>query len=260
MKILAYLSIIFIINCVCAFGQAYSGPATGMVSSGVQVSTDNFSSAPLGNEGLTHKKIKPLMKYEPQPSYYNFEGDGQVFDNYTYVEDNNAHFQKSANVGTGFELHSFPSIGQTIYVPGDAHIAVGPNHVITVANSKFHIYDRDGNLLKNILADAWCGAVVGNPDAFDPQIIYDHYAGRWFMLWDSYNASNLTGWFIISYSDDEDPIGTWYMYALDATLNGTIEANNWGDFPHLGYDDQGIYISSRQFNFSGFFIYSKIRI
>jgi hypothetical protein len=198
------------------------------------------------------------MEYISDPVYY--EGGEQVFDNYLYVDDKSASINSSSQIGTSFELHSYPSIGQGIGVPGDPHVAVGPNHVVTTANSQFFIHDREGNLVKAINADSWCLSIVPNPDAFDPQIIYDHYEGRWFMLWDSYNSSTLTGWHIISYSDDVDPLGTWYMYALDATVNGTTEANNWGDYPQIGYDDQGIYISSRQFNFASDFNYSKIRI
>jgi hypothetical protein len=240
------------------FGQSYQGPATGSVSSGVQVSTDSFNSMPTGSETGESPRTRQIMEYISEPIKY--KGDQPVFDNYTYVEDKNTTMQRGEGIGPSFEIVSFPSLGQSGSVPGDPHMAVGPNHIVTTANSRFAIYDREGNSLKVINADTWCSAVVGNPGAFDPQIIYDHYENRWFMLWDSYNPGTLTAWHIISYSDDSDPNGIWYMYALDATVNGTTEANDWGDYPQLGYDDQGIYISSRQFTFSGSFNYSKIRI
>jgi len=183
-----------------------------------------------------------------------------VFDNNVYVDDINAQSESSGDIGTSIEINNFKSIGQFAFVPGDPHIAVGPDHVVTTANSRFFIHSKDGTLLNSIVANEWCSVVVPNPGAFDPQIIYDHYARRWFILWDSYQAIQQEGWFIISYSDDENPIGTWYTYALDAASNGNTSVNNWGDYPQLGYDDQGIYISSRQFSFAGFFAYSKVRI
>jgi hypothetical protein len=244
------------------FGQSYRGPATGTVSTGVTVTTDDFLSVPAGQEPNQEKRIRKLMEYDSGPVYY--EGNQPVFDDYVYVEDANASVNTNSigGIGTSFELHSFNSIPMQAGVPPDPHMAVGPNHVIATVNSRFHIYDREGNLLKNIDADAWCGAAVPNPGAFDPQIIYDHYEGRWFMLWDSQSGGTQTAWFIISYSDDEDPLGTWYMYALDATKNGNNPSSplDWGDYPQIGYDDQGIYISSRQFAFAGSFTGGKIRI
>ncbi|MCK5371369.1 MAG: hypothetical protein KAQ62_22565, partial [Cyclobacteriaceae bacterium] len=239
------------------FGQVHSGPATGDILSGVEVSTDGFAMVPIGMEPQMPIRYREPMDYDSGPVYY--EGDQPVFDNYVYVDDSNAQQRGGDAIGFNFELYSFPSI-QSGGTPPDPHMAVGPDHVIAIVNSRFHIYDREGNLLKNIDADAWCTPALPNPGAFDPQILYDHYEGRWFMLWDSQNDATQTAWFIISYSDDEDPLGTWYMYALDATVNGTTAANNWGDYPQLGYDDQGIYISSRQFSFAGNFNYSKIRI
>ena len=241
------------------FGQTYSGPAVGSVDTGVVVTTDDFSFAPIGSEPPSQDRMVDNVK-DPDfgPIYY--QGDKKVFDNYVYVEDKNAQLQGGGEIGPNFELHSFPSVPMTNSIPPDPHMAVGPNHVIAMVNTRFHIYDREGNLLKNISADAWTGQVLPSPGAFDPQIIYDHYAGRWFMLWDNQDDNSSTAFFLIAYSDDDDPLGTWYMYAIDATANGSTTTNTWGDYPQLGYDDQAIYINSRQFTFSGNYRYNKIRI
>ena len=241
-----------LVGSVCVFGQSYNGPSTGTVSSGAVVSTDEFSTMPLGEEFPAPSQVRKFMDYFSEETS-TYDGPmGNVSKNYYYFEDTNAGLNSMNGIGENFVLHSFASIQMTNSIPPDPHMAVGPNHVISTVNSVFAIYDRSGNLLKTINADAWCGRVLANPGAFDPQIIYDHYQGRWFMLWDSQNSGTLTGHFIIAYSDDDNPIGTWYMYALDATMNGNTPSNpkNWGDYPQLGYDDQGIYISSRQFIFS----------
>ncbi len=260
MKFLIHLGFICLIYSSSVFGQAYNGPSTGTVSSGVIVSTDNFSDAPLGQGSSGTEIIKKYMEYEAEP--YSNNENMEIFDDYTYIEDSNLNLARGNGAGANFELHSFESIEMTNSIPPDLHVAVGPNHVMTTVNSTFAIYDREGNLIKSINADPWCSEVVANPGAFDPQIIYDHYEGRWFMLWDSQNDGTQTANFIISYSDDDDPIGNWYMYALDATVNGSIPSSpkNWGDYPQIGYDDLGIYISSRQFNFAGGYGGGKIRI
>ncbi|MCH7963648.1 MAG: hypothetical protein IH852_06900, partial [Bacteroidetes bacterium] len=240
-----------------SFGQTYSGPATGSVSSGVEVTTDNFLSLPVGSELPEETRVYELMESNLPPMYY--KGDTQVFDNYVYIEDESANTRGGGEIGINFVLHSFESIGPQGVTPPDPAMAVGPNHVIAAVNRRFHIYDREGNLLKNISESAWIAQVVGTPFISDPQVIYDHYNGRWVILWLTINNPIFEAPFVICYSDDENPLGTWYMYAIGSELNGNTYAGNWGDYPKIGYDDQGLYINSRQFAFAGGYNYNKLR-
>jgi hypothetical protein len=140
-------------------------------------------------------------------------------------------------------------------------MSVGPNHVIAAVNNEFHIYDREGILLKNISEAAWISQIVNTPVISDPQVIYDHFHNKWVMLWFTRDQAIFQAPFIICYSDDENPLGTWYMYAINSELNGSTYDGNWGDYPKIGYDDQALYIASRQFRFDGGGRdYSKIRI
>ncbi|MCH7722216.1 MAG: T9SS type A sorting domain-containing protein [Bacteroidetes bacterium] len=264
MKKITFTILFFFLFSVIVFGQSYMGPDSGGVASGVVVTTDDFLSKPIGKEPPSSKRIIKLMENNTPPMYY--KGNKPVSDNYVYVEDKNVRLPGGVDIGINIELQGFQaqqmrSVGGFLRIPPDNHVAVGPNNVLTAVNSEFFIWDREGNLLKNIAAEDWTGQVVANPGAFDPQIIYDHYENRWFMLWDSQDNGTQTGNFLISYSDDSDPLGTWYMYALDATLNGSTPTDTWGDYPQIGYDDQAIYIMSRQFSFSGLgLLYNKIRI
>ncbi|MCH7771195.1 MAG: hypothetical protein IIA49_09290, partial [Bacteroidetes bacterium] len=259
MKKITFTILFFFLFSVIVFGQSYMGPDSGGVASGVIVTTDDFLFKPIGIEPPSSKRIIKLMENKTPPMYY--KGNKPVSDNYVYVEDKNARLPGGGDIGTSFELNSFHSHTMANLIPPDPHVAVGPNHVITMVNSRFHIYDKEGNLLKNIDATAWTRQVFPVQIAFDPQIIYDHYENRWFMLWDDQDDASQTGNFLIAYSDDSDPLGTWYMYALDATLNGGTPTDTWGDYPQIGYDDQAIYIMSRQFSFSGLgLLYNKIRI
>ena len=156
MKIFRHSFLLILICFVSIFGQVYSGPSTGTTASGVMVSTDNFLAAPIGN-GLTGpESVKKNMEYYAEP-YYGTD-DMIVSNNYTYIEDANTTLMSSNEIGTSFELHSFESLGMTNSIPPDPHMAVGPNHVMATVNSVFGIYDREGNLIKSISADAWCSA------------------------------------------------------------------------------------------------------
>ncbi len=236
---------------------SYQGPATGNVASGVLVSTNSFPEAPIGNFDPRIIKDKSVEYSDNQPSL--LEAIGPVFQP-TYVED---PFVVGGTNGIGDNtllLKKFNGIPQTNSIPPDPIIAVGPNHVVACVNSRFSIWNKEGVLLKSIDADAWCTPVLPSPGAFDPQIIYDHYEGRWFMLWDNQNDATQTAYFLIFVSDDDDPTGDWYGYKLDARTNGNTPTATWGDYPQIGFDDKAIYINSRQFFFGGGKLYDKIRI
>ncbi len=52
MKFFKYSFIAFLLFAVNSFGQLYQGPATGIVLSGVEVNTSDFSPAPAGNVSI----------------------------------------------------------------------------------------------------------------------------------------------------------------------------------------------------------------
>lgn len=236
---------------------SYQGPAVGNVQSGVVLNTNNFPEAPINIDPQIIRDRNTESPYtEPFISPITSPVTPSI-----YVEDPLAKGLNSNEIGKNtLLLKKFPGIPQTNSIPPDPIIAVGPNHVVACVNSRFSIWDKNGTLLKSIDADQWCTPVLANPGAFDPQIIYDHFEGRWFMLWDNQNATTQTAFFIIFVSDDNDPLGIWYGYKLDARTNGNTVTSTWGDYPQIGFDDKAIYINSRQFYFTGGKLYDKIRI
>ncbi len=250
-----FVTIILVTN---SFSQiTYQGPAVGNVASGVVLSTNNFPEAPINIEPQT---IRDRITESPHKEPFITSISGPVTPS-IYVEDPLVKGMSSNGIGDNtLLLKKFPGIPQTNSIPPDPIIAVGPNHVVACVNSRFSIWDKNGVLLKSIDADQWCSYVLANPGAFDPQIIYDHFEGRWFMLWDNVNTTAQTAFFIIFISDDNDPLGTWYGYKLDARTNGNTVTSTWGDYPQIGFDDKAIYINSRQFYFTGGKLYDKIRI
>ncbi len=258
MKNLYAFLVVIIFLVTTSFPQiSYQGPAVGNVQSGVLVNTNTFPEAPI--------IIDPqIIRDRVTESPYNEPFISPITSPVTpsiYVEDPFVNGMGTNGIGDNtIMLKKFPGIPQTNSIPPDPTIAVGPNHVVACVNSRFSIWDKNGTLLKSIDADQWCTPVLANPGAFDPQIIYDHFEGRWFMLWDNQNTNAQTAFFIIFISDDNDPLGAWYGYKLDARTNGNSVTATWGDYPQIGFDDKAIYINSRQFYFTGGKLYDKIRI
>jgi len=188
--------------------------------------------------------------------------DDSMLPSYVYVEDKSDDGVSIENGGQTVLLNSFIGFNATNAFPPDPTIAAGPNHLIAMVNgipSWFRIFDKQGNVLKTISALAWWNP-VSSEELGDPQVFFDHYSGRWVMLVLQVNFGNLTSGNLIAYSDDDDPLGVWYVYRLDSKMHGSQPSNTWGDYPKLGFDEEAIYIMTRCIPFGGGDWYSKIRI
>jgi hypothetical protein len=244
--------------------QIYKGPAAGSISSGATVSTDNFlPGAPTSYPGPLAEA--PRNKFSV-PLLPNAPGDIATAAAPASRQNVDRPFgTQSPTEIPPVTLGSFEGIpDQGNLIPPDPYLAVGPNHVIAVVNSRFRIYDKGGNILKTIDARSWFSNVFANNSCFDPKVIYDQISGRWVMVWLQQRDSDSTGTFLISVSDDDNPLGTWYNWASPATWIGSapdlLAGKSWADYQGVGYDKDALYISSNQFGFDGNYKYVRIRI
>ncbi len=104
--------------------------------------------------------------------------------------------------------------------PTDPSLAVGPNHVIVVYNTKVVIYDKSGNVL--------AGPFNPNPTFFpnsgccDLTASYDAAADRWVLSFLGSGAQ-------VSVSDGPDPVNDgWYNYNA-AAVNDYQKLSVWSD-------------------------------
>ncbi len=246
--ILLFLCITFII-------PAQSGPADGQSPVGAIVNTDNFGPAP-------EKPARFRLFNKFDPAYDLFQGDGTEGKN--NVPDYGVMSTTEGGIDSVILFSSFDGIPETNSIPPDPYLAVGPDHIIQTVNTSFRISDKEGNTLATIGADQWYSSVLASPDAFDPKVLYDHFEERWVMVWLSQNDATSESYFLISASDDSDPVGTWYNWAVPSNVNGNSPSGNWADYQGVGYDDKAVYLTSNQFTFGlnadATYQYSKIRI
>jgi hypothetical protein len=239
----------------------HQGPSQGSQPNGAIQNTDNFPVNMPVIPGGEIRVIPNMIEIHSEPMLMPV--DESKLPEYVYIEDANAVPNENPNLSVGdgsVLLNSFQGFTMNNYIPPDPTMAVGPNHIIACVNGDyFRIFDKQGNIVKTISAGAWF-APVSPETGGDPQIIYDHFAGRWVMLWLQANSGNLTSSNLLAYSDDDDPIGTWYVYRLDTKKHGTVQSNTWGDFPQLGFDDEAIYITTQVFGFAGGFSGTKLRV
>ncbi|MGB5288170.1 MAG: hypothetical protein WBN42_06735, partial [Ignavibacteriaceae bacterium] len=148
----------------------YQGPFQGSITGGAIQTTDNFTDEMVTGGDPTVIPLQKLSYSDDNSTLVEY--DETLLTPTVYVEDSPA--MRGSNVTNGQEviLKSFLGIPMTNFIPPDPTMAVGPNHIITCANSVFRIFDKQGNLLKVIGAGGWW-APVSPYESGDPQVIYD---------------------------------------------------------------------------------------
>jgi hypothetical protein len=157
---------------------------------------------------------------------------------------------------------NFEGIPQTAFRPPDCTLAVGPSDVMVAVNVDLVGYDKAGTQRFR-----WANfTAMFNPvlpqgaQMFDPKLAYDHYARRWIVCIAARGTNPQGSWLLMGVSQTADPAGAYWIWATDATFDGPNATTNWADYPMLGFDTQGIYVSTNQFGFSAGFSYAKVRI
>jgi hypothetical protein len=237
-----FVSAIFFVSTIALQAQ-YQGPATGSIAGGAAVTTGSFTNMPTAPDkpGPVFNKVPvallpdELNRVAPSAPL----GANEFYD--TSLRENETSAPRTIS---GFR--AIPDQGTSI--PPDPHMAAGPNHLMAVVNSRFGIFDKNGNALKVINADDWYRNVLSNPGPFDPQVVYDHHASRWIMAWIHVTESPARAALLLSVSDDSDPLGTWCNWNLPDNQFGATPNTLFGDYPKLGVDANAVYVTSRMFN------------
>lgn len=238
--------------------QLFQGPAQGTSDPGEQLTTTSFLAAPARPAGVyapLPPHTVPLLPAPPgltpplAPIGFNEQADVAAF------------LTPAPGSRAPTLLSDFEGITLTNNFPPDPIIAAGPNHLMPLVNRDFAIFDKNGMNLQQIRAPAWFSNVSPGNNAFDPKVIYDHFADRWVMVWLSLDVTTETSHILVSVSDDADPNGTWCNWALPGDQNGATTVANWSDYQGLGFDESAVYVVPNQFTFSDFtFAYVKVRI
>jgi hypothetical protein len=149
---------------------------------------------------------------------------------------------------------NFSAGGSNSLYPVDAAGAVGPQQIVSVFNNGLFVYDRNGNRTSAItLAQFWSDPSISAGDYYDPRIIYDAAANRWFIaaLYDR-NLKNST--VVIGVSDGGDPNGSWSRYRIPVDSQNARVA----DFTRLGMTaDKFIITTNSSFGGSEFWSMTK---
>lgn len=133
-------------------------------------------------------------------------------------------------------------------IPPDTNGAAGPNHFVELINGRYSVYDKltGSRVQTSSLNQFWTDSGLAAPDvssSFDPRVIYDHDSQLWFATSVDNRRDALSN-IQLAVSTSLDPTQGWIGLSIDADPAD----DRWADFPQMGIDAQGVYLSTIMFD------------
>jgi hypothetical protein len=195
----------------------------------------------------------------------------------TNFEGLNHYQQRYANSGNQFSVE-----------PPDQGLCVGNGYIVEAVNDVVNVFNTSGdsvlpdNTGTNVVSghprnvnhaidlNHWYGypAAINRstgaygPELTDPTCLYDAQTQRFYMVVLTLNRVGTTSSLShvnhldIAVSDTSDPTGTWTIYKVDVTYDGSNpDSSNacpcLGDYPHIGADATGFYVTTNSYPWAG---------
>ncbi len=183
----------------------------------------------------------------------------------------NHRAQRLANGGNQFSLE-----------PPDQGLCVGNGFVLETVNDVMNVYSSrtgasilgvtDLNTFYGYPAAINRTTFVRGPFVTDPSCYYDKATQRWFHVALTLEVNPGTGAFLgpnhldLAVSNTSSPLGGWIIYRIAAQDDGSAGTDDHGcslnpdgtghgpclgDYPHIGADANGFYITTNEYSFFG---------
>ena len=187
--------------------------------------------------------------------------------------------QRLANGGNQFSLE-----------PPDQGLCVGSGVELETINDVLRVYHPDGTPVTGIEDlntfygyPAAINRTTGarGPFVTDPSCLFDQATGRFYHVVLTLDVDPASGAFLgsnhldLAVSMSSDPTGGWFLYTIPVQDDGTqgtpdhgCPLNNdgtghgpcLGDYPHIGADANGIYLTTNEYAFAPNFIYMGAQV
>jgi hypothetical protein len=171
--------------------------------------------------------------------------------------------QRLANGGNQFSLE-----------PPDQGLCVGNGFVLETVNDVLRVYNTAGQPITGVIDQntfygypAAINRTTGaqGPFVTDPECIFDVATQRWFHTVLTLDVNPATGAFLgsnhidIAVSQTADPTGVWNIWRIPVQNDGSQGTPDHdctggpciGDYPHIGLDAYGFYITTNEYEFFG---------
>jgi hypothetical protein len=209
---------------------------SGAVAPLAPIDTNDFF--PQVSVSLSQRAIRPP---NPRPQPYIPAGAA-----------NSLEALAATNATLGTAAPRFPGVSANGFDPPDPCIAVGPGHVVQVVNGEIAYFTKAGTRVfqQSLDRNGFFSGVAQTGFVFDPKVFYDQTSSRFFVVALEYRDTPQNSGILIAVSDNNNPIGVWYRYRVNArtSRNGAFY---WFDYPGFGYNKDGIVVAGNMFPFVG---------
>ncbi len=171
--------------------------------------------------------------------------------------------QRFANGGNQFSVE-----------PPDQGLCVGNGKVAEIVNDVYQVFDTHGHALTNPIdlntLFGYAPAIIRSgpnagqqgPEVFDPSCLYDSQTNTFFVVASVLDhvgtTGTLSGTSHIDIGVAKNPTSSYTFYRIDTTNDSplcTLDGVNPGpcfpDYPHIGADRNGFYVTTNVFDFFG---------
>jgi hypothetical protein len=154
-------------------------------------------------------------------------------------EENNTSTDRPI-IGASFEGNWFDG-----YIPPDNSIAISnAGYIVSVVNSNLEYYNTSGNLLFTSSFDDFFNDPDLNSNIYDPVVLYDSGADRFFMVV-LHGTSSSTSKVLTCFSQTNNPLDGWWVYKL---TGNPLNSGLWFDYPKIGVSNNEAFITGNLFS------------
>jgi hypothetical protein len=246
-----------------AVGRDASGPSSQSASR--QSAVNRHMSRYSGDQG-DNADDNAMAKAKSNPQLTMATSNPQLLVHFQGLDHRD---QRLANGGNQFSLE-----------PPDQGLCVGNGKIVEVVNDVIRVYDTAGNFVTGVMAltsffgyppeiNRSTGAF--GPFVTDPSCLFDAATQRFFLIILTLDVDSASGNFLgsnhldLAVSQTADPAGAWTIYTIPVQDDGTQGTPNHhctdgaghagfpclGDYPHIGADATGFYITTNEYEFVG---------
>jgi len=285
--VLSAISLVMVVS-ASAQSNAPGGIVTRQIPAG---GTTNIKSTTFGVEGLQEPELRPGLSEggegsvsfnRTRPGYKNGKFpkkplDAPVVPSSDLANSNpelalsfdglNHREQRLANNGNQFSLE-----------PPDQALCVGNGFLVEATNSVLRVWNTSGSQLTGVQdLNTFFGypaaidrnTFIFGPSVIDPVCYFDSVNQRFIVAITTLHSTpegDFTGknTIDVAVSNTSDPTGAWTVYYIPAqndgtdgtpdhgcTIDGTTPGPCFQDYPHIGGDRYGVYISTNEYDLFG---------
>lgn len=271
-------------------GSGSAGAATSGTGTTGLLRTVTLAASPSFPTGQT--SAKPAGIQQPEVYTGGFTAEGQTNRSYSprtlsptgvpivqpTAVNGSTGLRKSFQGLDAYEERYANNGNQFTFEPPDQGMCVGNGYVLEQVNGAVRAYKTSGtpaSAVTDINTFYGYPAVINRttgvygPELTDPSCIYDRMTNRFYVVVLTLETNSKTGALTLvnhldlAVSQTGNPLGRYDIYKLDVTDNGTNGSPKHtscpclGDYPHIGADKYGIYLTTNEYPFSGSGVYGN---